>query len=78
MITKELPVTHERKVAEANVSYEILSANALKQSAAMCAQGNYRHARKTNIRAARLLTQHAARSQSREEEAVVSHWAQQV
>jgi hypothetical protein len=74
VITRTLDITHDRKEAERMARVDVLSANAIQQCSKLATRGMYRHARKTNLRAARILARKAAAG-SAEEQFTVSHWA---
>lgn len=75
VISRTLKITHERKDAEKAARVDILSANAIQQTARFAERGMYRHARKSNIRAARLLTRTAV-SHGKQDQQIVDMWAQ--
>jgi hypothetical protein len=74
VITKRLPITRQRQFAESKARFEILSANAMQQSSALCSKGMYRHARKANRRNARLLSRRAEQSGNANEMANLEAW----
>jgi hypothetical protein len=76
VISKRLPITSERKAAESKANLQILTANAMQQSSAMCAKGMYRHARQANRRYGRHMMRSCESNADESSRQMVGLWAQ--